>query len=32
MNVLKPPKVKTRLIVKGYKGIRLEVQRNNIKK
>jgi hypothetical protein len=31
-NVLKPPKIKMRLIVKGYRGIRLEGQRNNIKK
>ena len=30
-NVLKPPKIKTRLRVKWYKGIRLEGQRNDKK-
>jgi hypothetical protein len=30
-NVLQPPKIKMRLKVKWYKGIRLEGQRNNIK-
>jgi len=27
-NILKPPKIKMRLVVKLYKGIRLEGQRN----
>jgi hypothetical protein len=31
-NVLNPLKIKTRLVVNGYKGIRQEGRRNDIKK